>query len=234
MKRVGLIGGMSWESSAHYYAAINRGVRDALGAPHSADCVMLSLDFQPIAAMQAAGDWDALGDAMADAAVTLERAGADFILVCTNTMHCLAHRITAATDIPLLHIAEPLGAAIRAAGMKRVGLLGTRFTMEQPFYRDYLSEHFALEVVVPGDDDRTTVHNIIYDELVAGIVRDESRAAYTAVIERLVAEGAQGVILGCTEIMMLVGEADSPVPLFDTTILHAEAAVRRALEHADA
>lgn len=229
MKRIGLIGGMSWESSAHYYAAINRGVRDRLGPQHSADCVMISLDFAPIAAMQAEGKWDELGELLARSAKQLKSAGADVILVCTNTMHCLANRIEAATPVPLLHIADPCGEAIRAAGLNRVALLGTRFTMEQGFYRDRLTERFGLEVLVPGEDDRATVHRIIYDELVAGVVRDESRAAYRAVIERLQARGAQGVILGCTEIMMLIGEADSPIPVFDTTLLHAAAAVEHAL-----
>lgn len=229
MKRIGLIGGMSWESAAHYYAAINRGVRDALGAPHSADCVMVSPDFQPIAAMQAAGDWNALGDAMVTAATQLEAAGADFILICTNTMHCLVDRIEAAVATPLLHIADPCGDAIRAAGLGRVGLLGTRFTMEQGFYRNRLADRHGLEVLVPDAADRDTVHRVIYDELVAGIVSPQSRAAYRAVIARLVERGAQGVILGCTEIMMLVDQGDSDVPLFDTTMLHARAAVERAL-----
>lgn len=229
MKTIGLIGGMSWESSAQYYAIINRAVRDRLGAPHSALCLMHSLDFGEVERLQHAGEWHALGDMMADAARSLEAGGADMILVCTNTMHKLADRIEAASDLPLLYIAEPTAQAIKAQGLTRVGLLGTAFTMEQDFYRGRLEREHGLEVLVPDAVDRAEIHRVIYDELVAGQVVDGSRAAYRAIIARLVESGAQGIILGCTEIMLLVGEGDSAVPLFDTTTLHALAAVDAAL-----
>ena len=230
MKTIGLIGGMSWESSAHYYRIINQAMRARLGGTHSARSLMLSVDFGEIERLQHAGDWTALASAMVDAARALERGGADFLLICTNTMHMVADEITAAVALPLLHIVDPTGAAIRAAGYRRVGLLGTTFTMERPFYRDRLAERFGLDVIVPEDTDRTAVHRIIYDELVAGRVLDASRATYRDVIARLVARGAEAVILGCTEIMLLVGAQDSAAPLFDTTELHALAAVDRALD----
>jgi len=226
---VGLIGGMSWESSVHYYRLINEGVRDRLGGVASARTLMWSFDFARIEALQHAGDWDALASEMAEAARTLRRGGADFLVLCTNTMHRCAGAIEAAVDIPLLHIADPTAAAIQAAGLSKVGLLGTAFTMEQAFYRGRLEETFGLEVLVPDADDRAAVHGIIYRELVAGQVLDASREVYRAVIRRLVGRGAQGIILGCTEIMLLIGQADSPVPVFDTTTLHAMAAVERAL-----
>lgn len=226
---VGLIGGMSWESSVHYYRLINEGVRDRLGGVASARTLMWSFDFARIEALQHAGDWDALAGEMAEAARTLRRGGADFLVLCTNTMHRCAGAIEGAVDIPLLHIADPTAAAIQAAGLAKVGLLGTAFTMEQDFYRGRLEEKFGLEVLVPDADDRAAVHGIIYCELVAGQVLDASREVYRAVIRRLVERGAQGIILGCTEIMLLIGQADSPVPVFDTTTLHAMAAVERAL-----
>jgi len=226
---IGLIGGMSWESSAQYYRLINEGVRDRLGGAASARTLMWSFDFARIEALQHAGDWDALAGQMVDAAKTLRRGGADFLVLCTNTMHRCAWAIDAAVDIPLLHIADPTAAAIQAAGISRVGLLGTAFTMEQDFYRGRLQETFGLEVLVPDAEDRAAVHGIIYRELVAGQVLDASREIYRAVIRRLVERGAQGIILGCTEIMLLIGQADSPVPVFDTTTLHAMAAVDRAL-----
>ncbi|HWU14989.1 MAG TPA: aspartate/glutamate racemase family protein [Caulobacter sp.] len=226
---IGLIGGMSWESSVHYYRLINEGVRDRLGGVASARTLMWSFDFARIEALQHAGDWDALAGEMADAARILEKGGADFLVLCTNTMHRCAGAIDAAVDIPLLHIADPTAAAIQAAGLSKVGLLGTAFTMEQDFYRGRLTDRFGLEVLVPDADDRAAVHGIIYRELVAGQVLEASRETYRAVIRRLVERGAQGIILGCTEIMLLVGQADSPVPVFDTTSLHAMAAVDRAL-----
>ncbi len=226
---IGVIGGMSWESSVHYYRLINEGVRDRLGGVASARSLMWSFDFATIEALQHAGDWDALGGHMADAARTLERGGADFLVLCTNTMHRCAQSIEDAVDIPLLHIADPTAAAIQAAGLTKVGLLGTAFTMEQDFYRGRLEARFGLEVLIPDADDRAAVHGIIYRELVAGQVLDASRETYRAVIRRLVDRGAQGIILGCTEIMLLIGQADSPVPVFDTTTLHATAAVDRAL-----
>ncbi|SFI85023.1 aspartate/glutamate racemase family protein [Caulobacter sp. UNC279MFTsu5.1] len=226
---IGLIGGMSWESSAQYYRLINEGVRDRLGGVASARTLMWSFDFARIEALQHDGDWDALAGQMVDAAKALQRGGADFLVLCTNTMHRCAWAIDAAVDIPLLHIADPTAAAIQAAGISRVGLLGTAFTMEQDFYRGRLEEKFGLEVLVPDAQDRAAVHGIIYRELVAGQILDASREVYKAVIERLVERGAQGIILGCTEIMLLIEAADSPVPVFDTTTLHATAAVERAL-----
>lgn len=229
MKTIGLIGGMSWESSALYYAAINRGIRDALGGIHSASITMHSFDFAEIAALQKAGDWDALGATLAEAAKRLEAAGADMLLVCTNTMHKLAPEIEAATSIPLLHIADPLGSAIRKAGFTRAGLLGTGFTMEQDFLKDRLSHEHGVTCLVPDDAGRAEVHRVIYEELVAGEVREESRARYCEIVDQLRADGAECIILGCTEIVMLLRQEDSSLPLFDTTALHAAAAVEAAL-----
>jgi aspartate racemase len=225
MRTVGLIGGMSWESSAHYYRLVNQGVRARMGGAHSAPLLMVSVDFAEIAALQHAGDWEALSARMAAAARTLAEGGAEAIVLCTNTMHKVAEAIEQAQPRPLLHIADAAGAAVAAAGHVRVGLLGTAFTMEQPFYRERLATRFGLEVLVPDAADRDDLHRIIYDELVRGVVRDESRALYRAVIAALVAHGAEAIVLGCTEIMLLVGSDDSPVPLFDTTALHAAAAV---------
>lgn len=227
---VGILGGMSWESSAEYYRLLNVAVRDALGPPHSARVLIWSVDFAEIAALQHGGDWDRLARILADAARGLVRAGAEMLLLATNTMHIVAPAIQAAIPVPLLHIADPTGAAIHAAGLRRVGLLGTAFTMEQDFYRARLAEVHRLDVIVPDAGDRATVHRVIYDELVAGIVSDVSRAAYRDIIARLVADGAQAIILGCTEIMLLVGPGDSAVPLFDTTALHVAAAAGWALE----
>ena len=229
LKMLGLIGGMSWESSAQYYLLINEGVRAARGPTASAKLLLWSFDFAEIEALQHAGDWPALTERMCDAGRRLAGAGAEHLLICTNTMHLMADQVEAAAGIPLLHIADPAGAAIRAAGLHRVALLGTAFTMEQSFYRDRLTQRHGLEVLVPGADDRALVHRVIYEELVAGTVRDESRQAYQDVIARLVARGAQGVVLGCTEIMLLIGAEDSAVPLFDTTALHAAAATKLAL-----
>jgi len=229
MKLIGLIGGLSWESTAEYYRILNRGAQRQLGGVHSARSLIYSFDFGEIEALQHAGNWGAASAAMVDAARRLERGGADFLIICSNTMHQMAAAIEAAVQIPLLHIADPTGAAIVASGIKRVGLLGTAFTMEQPFYRARLQENFALDVLVPEIDDGAVVHNIIYQELVKGIVRDDSRDRYRDIIARLVDRGAEAVILGCTEIMLLVGAADSTVPLFDTTTLHAEAALALAL-----
>ena len=230
MKMLGLIGGMSWESSAQYYRLINEGVRAARGPAASARLLLWSFDFAEIEALQRAGDWPAQTLLMIDAAQRLAAAGADHLLICTNTMHLMADEVEAAAGVPLLHIADPAGAAIRAAGMTKVGLLGTAFTMEQAFYRDRLAQRHGLEVLVPGEADRALVHRIIYDELIAGVVSEPSRAAYRAVIARLVDRGAEAVILGCTEIMLLIGPEDSAVPLFDTTALHAAAAVNALLE----
>ncbi len=229
MRTIGLIGGMSWESTVPYYRVINETVRDTLGGLHSAKIVMYSVDFDEIEKLQRAGSWDEAGRQLARAASVLEGAGAELLVLCTNTMHKVAPAIEAAVGVPLLHIADPTAEAIKAAGLARVGLLGTRFTMEQGFYRDRLSALHGIEVLVPDEDDRSTVHRIIYEELCLGVVDDASRTAFQDIIGRLVKNGAQGVILGCTEIGLLVGSADSPVPLFDTADLHARAAARWAI-----
>jgi aspartate racemase len=229
MKTIGLLGGMSWESSAQYYAILNREAMRRLGHPHSARSVMLSVDFGEVEQLQHAGEWDALGEMLAADARRVEAAGADCLLLCTNTMHLVADRIAAAVSIPMLHIADPTGAAIRAAGIGRVGLLATGFTMEKPFLRERLTCDFGIEVLVPEAEERAMVHRVIYDELVGGIVRSESKAAYLAAIERLRGRGAEGIILGCTEIMLLIGQDDVDLPVFDTTKLHAVAALDFAL-----
>ena len=228
MRTIGLLGGMSWESSALYYRLLNEAVRDRLGGLHSARCVLLSVDFAEIEALQVAGDWVRAGELLAADALAVQRAGADLVLLCTNTMHKVADQLTAVLDVPLLHIADVTAAAVTAAGVQRVGLLGTAFTMEQPFLRDRLAAG-GPEVLVPGPADRAEVHRIIYDELCRGVVRPESRAAVQQVIGRLVADGAQGVVLGCTEIELLIGPDDAAVPVFPTTRLHVEAAVAAAL-----
>ena len=228
MRKIGLLGGMSWESTALYYRLLNEGVRERLGGFHSARLVLASVDFAEIEAMQVAGDWDAAGEALAEEARSLEAAGAECLVLCTNTMHKVADAIEGAVDIPLLHLADVTADAVRTAGVDRVALLGTRFTMEQPFYADRLRSH-GLDVLVPEGDDLTLVHDVIYDELVLGVVRDESRAAYVDVVRRLVERGAGGVVLGCTEIELLIGPSDVDVPVFATTALHARAAVDFAL-----
>ena len=228
-KVIGLIGGMSWESSAEYYRIINRMVRARLGGLRSARCLMWSFDFGEIEALQHAGRWDNAAAEMIAAARRLERGGADFVVICTNTMHRLADEVQAAIGLPLLHIADPTAERIKEAGLGKVGLLGTAFTMEQDFYKGRLADRHGLEVMVPGDQDRALVHRVIYEELVRGRAEPASRDAYREVIARLVERGAEAVILGCTEIMLLVRPEDSAVPLFDTTALHAEAAVDLAL-----
>lgn len=231
MKTIGLIGGMSWESSVEYYRLINQGIRERLGGLRSAKILLDSFDFEEIAGLQRAGRWYEAGEMLAASARRLEQAGADFLLICTNTMHKLAGPVRDAVRIPLIHIADPTGAAVRAAGIKRIGLLGTAFTMEDSFYRQRLEERFGLEVLVPEEAaDRQMVHRVIFGELCQGVVKEESRAAYRAVMSRLVERGAEGIILGCTEIGLLVGPGDASVPLFDTTLLHASAAVKQALE----
>ena len=228
MKTIGLIGGLSWESSAEYYRRLNRQVREQLGGLHAANILMHSLDFAPVAALQARGDWPALDRAMVEAAVKLARGGADILLICSNTMHRCADAVAAASPIPLIHIADPVATAIRAAGLRRVGLLGTAFTMEQDFLKERLAQA-GIEVIVPDDAGRETIHRIIYHELVRGVVNAKSRDRYREVIAALVDRGAQAIILGCTEIMLLVGDDDSAVPLFDTLALHVDAAVAAAL-----
>jgi aspartate racemase len=229
MKTIGLLGGMSWLSTIPYYRIINETVNTELGALHSARLLLYSVDFEEIETLQQAGRWDDAGVALADAARALERAGADFIVLCTNTMHRIADAIEDAVAIPLLHIADATADAIRAAGHSRVGLLGTRYTMEEPFYKDRLEQRHALEVLTPDPSDRELIHRVIYDELCAGLIRSESRAAFAAIAGRLVARGAQGIVLGCTEIGLLLGRADVPAPLFDTARIHAEAAARLSL-----
>ena len=229
MKIIGLIGGMSWESTVHYYRQINETVKHRLGGLHSAKIVLYSVDFHDIERLQQAGDWEAAGAMLAEAARSLEAAGSDFLVLCTNTMHNVAPSIEAAVTIPLLHIADPTAGEIKRAGHSSVGLLGTRFTMEQPFYRDRLSERHELQVIVPTAEDRNTVHRIIYEELCFGVFLPESRSEYRRIMERLAAQGAEAIILGCTEISLLVSQKDSPVPLFDTTAIHARAAAEEAL-----
>jgi aspartate racemase len=229
MKTIGLLGGMSWESSAEYYRLVNEQVKARLGGLHSARCVLFSVDFAEIERLQQQGDWNTAGELLAQAAYQLELAGAELLVVCTNTMHRVAAAIQARIAIPLVHIADPTAEAIRHAKMHTVDLLGTRFTMEQEFYRGRLVDRYGLNVLVPDAPDRETVHRIIYAELCLGQIVPASRSAYQAVIGRLVAAGAKGIILGCTEIGLLIGDADSPVPVFDTTRLHAMAAVNMAL-----
>jgi len=229
MKTIGMIGGMSWESSIEYYRVINQAVKEKLGGLHSAKSLMYSVDFAEIEALQHAGKWDQATQAMIEAARHLEAGGADFVVICTNTMHRMADEVEAAVGIPLLHIADATAAAVRARGLQVVGLLGTRYTMEEDFYRGRLVQRHGLDVHIPEGADRETVHRVIYDELVLGEIKPASRAAYKRVIEKLVDSGAQGIILGCTEIGLLVKEADSPVPVFDTAAIHALSAVEMAL-----
>jgi len=229
VKTIGLIGGMSWESTVPYYRRINELVRQRLGGLHSARLVLFSVDFQDIERLQHAGRWAEAGECLALAARALEAAGAEFLVLCTNTMHKVAPAIEEAVAIPLLHIADPTAAAVKQAGLRTVGFLGTRFTMEEAFYRGRLETQHGIRVLVPEEEDRDLVHRVIYDELCRGVVVEPSRAAYREVIQRLVARGAEGVILGCTEIGLLVSAPDSPVPIFDTTDIHAASAVEFAL-----
>ena len=230
---IGMLGGMSWESSAEYYRLANEMVRERLGGLHSARIVLASVDFADVEALQVAGRWDDAGQLLAEAAMGLEAAGADLLLICTNTMHKVADQVEAVIGIPLLHIGDATAKAVTSAGLETVGLLGTAFTMEQDFYRDRLIGH-GLRVLIPAADDRAKVHRIIYDELCLGVVRDESRQVYRDAIVHLVDAGAEGVVLGCTEIELLISDADSPVPIFPTTRLHVEAAVDASLaEHAN-
>ncbi len=229
MKTIGLIGGMSWESTIPYYRIINETVKQQLGGLHSAKIVLYSVNFAEIERMQRAGDWHAAGKLLADAATRLEAAGADFIVLCTNTMHKVATAIENATTLPLLHIADATALAVNAAGYKTVGLLGTKFTMEQPFYRARLKEQHGLNVLVPNEAARQQVHQIIYNELCLGKVLAESKEQYRQIITELVAQGAEAIILGCTEISLLVSQQDSQAPLFDTTSIHAQSAAELAL-----
>lgn len=230
MKTIGLIGGMSWESTVSYYRVINETVKEQLGSLHSAKLILYSVDFHEIEELQRKGDWESAGLALANAARSLEAAGASFLVLCTNTMHKVAHYIEAAVAIKLLHIADPTAAEIKRAGHAVVGLLGTRFTMEQAFYKERLLEQHGLQVEVPVIQDRDIIHQIIYEELCLGIVKAESRAEYQRVMQNLASQGAQAIILGCTEISLLVSQQDSPLPLFDTTAIHARVAALEALK----
>lgn len=229
MKTIGLIGGMSWESSIEYYRIINEEARRRLGGLHSAKSLMVSVDFEQVEQLQHSGDWETLTRLMVEAAQQLERGGADFVVLCTNTMHKTAVSIQEAITIPFLHIADATAEQIKAAGIQKIGLLGTKFTMEHDFYKGRLTEQFGLDVLIPTDEARQTVHDVIYQELCLGNVVDSSRLAYRDIMANLVEQGAEGIILGCTEITLLVDEGDSSVPLFDTTQIHAETAVSWAL-----
>ena len=230
MKTIGLLGGMSWESTAEYYRIINERVRERLGGLHSARLVLVSVEFDEVEALQHAGRWDDAAALLVDAARAIERGGADFLVICTNTMHKVAGTIEAALGIPLLHIADATAAAIAARRLRAVGLLATRFTMEEDFYRGRLEAEHGLSVIVPEAAERETVHRVIYDELCRGRVEAASKARYLGIIEALIGGGAEGIVLGCTEIGLLIKQGDLAVPVFDTTEIHAAAAVDRALE----
>lgn len=229
MSTIGLIGGMSWKSTAEYYRVINERIGAELGKHHSAPCILWSFDFETIEPLQHRGQWDELQRRMVNAGQALQRAGADFLLICTNTMHKMADAVERDSGLPLLHIADATAEHIKAAGVRQVGLLGTRYTMEEDFLRGRLMERHGLEVLTPPGADGKRVHDVIYDELCKGQINAESRAAFRDIIARLADAGCGGVILGCTEIGLLVHDEDSPIPLFDTTIIHAEAAARRSL-----
>jgi aspartate racemase len=230
MKTIGLIGGMSWESSIEYYRIINEEARRRLGGLHSAKSLMYTVDFEEIERLQHSGDWETLTAQMVSAAQYLERGGADFVVLCTNTMHKTAVSIQENIAIPFLHIADATAEKIQAQGLHKIGLLGTKFTMEHDFYKGRLVEQFGLEVLIPNEADRQIVHDIIYQELCLGNIQASSRAEYRRIMADLEAQGAQGIILGCTEITLLVNQADSQVPQFDTTFIHAETAVTWALQ----
>ncbi|NPV91763.1 MAG: aspartate/glutamate racemase family protein [Firmicutes bacterium] len=229
MKTIGLLGGMSWESSAEYYRIINQSVRDRLGGSHSARCVMYSVDFAEIETLQNEGDWEAMTRILADAAGKVARGGADLILLCTNTMHKVFDAISASVSVPMIHIADAAALRVKEAGINRVGLLGTRFTMEQDFYKGRLAARHGLEVITPDERERQVIHDVIYNELCRGIIDDRSRKYYLKVIEGLVDRGCQGIVLGCTEIPLLIKQQDTETPLFDTTTIHARKAVEEAL-----
>jgi aspartate racemase len=230
MKTIGLIGGMSWESSIEYYRIINETVKEKLGGLHSAKSLMATVDFAEIEKLQHEDRWDEAGQILVKCAQNLERGGADCIVLCTNTMHKLADQIIANVNIPFLHIADATAEKIFSEGMKKIGLLGTRFTMEHDFYKGRLIQNFGLDVLVPSKEDRDIIHRVIYEELVQGKIVDASRAEYKRIMETLIAQGAQGIILGCTEIELLVKQDDSSVPLFPTTTIHAVAAVEFAFK----
>lgn len=229
MKRIGLLGGMSWESTDYYYQELNRRVRTRMGKLHSAHCIVYSVDFAEIEAMQAKGAWDEAGAYLAACSQSLEAAGAEGIVLCTNTMHRVYSTLQSAVQIPVLHIADGTAAALQRAGVHRVALLGTRYTMEQPFYRERLEQR-GFDVLAPEMEDRELVHKIIYSELCLGQVLQSSRETYMAIVSNLASRGAEGVILGCTEIGLLINQENSPIPVFDTTLLHVEAALDWALD----
>jgi aspartate racemase len=229
MKKIGLIGGMSWESTQIYYSVINRKVREIMGGFHSAKCIIESVDFSEIQKLQSKNDWDALDKKMIMAAKNLENAKAEVLLICANTMHLCSDAITNEVNLPLLHIAEATGEKIREANLSRVLLLGTKFTMERDFFKNILTENFGLEILIPAEGDREIVHDIIYEELVQGEINAVSRSQYVRIIYEAIKNGAEGVILGCTEIPLLIQPADVPIPIFNTTQIHAEKAVEFAL-----
>jgi len=233
MKTIGLLGGMSWESTIPYYRQINQHIKQQLGGLHSAKIILYSVDFADIEVLQRSGDWDKAGELLAEAAVKLQSAGADCLVLCTNTMHKVAAVIETAVTIPLLHIADATAEAIQLAGLNKVALLGTRFTMEQDFYKKRLTESYGLEVLVPDEESRALVHQVIYQELCLGVVKPDSRLQYQQIMADLVVQGAEAIILGCTEIALLVSAEDCAVPLFDTTFLHAQKAADFALEQED-
>jgi aspartate racemase len=229
LKTIGMIGGMSWESSIEYYRIANEAVHLRLGGVHSARIVMYSVDFAEVETLQSQGRWQEATQMMIDAAQRVERGGADFLVICTNTMHKMADEMQSHLHIPILHIADATADQVKACGMKKIGLLGTRFTMEEDFYRGRLEYRHHLEVLIPGFEDRTAVHRVIYEQLVVGVIRAEAKAQFGQIIQRLVEQGAEGIILGCTEIGLLVKDEDCQVPLFDTARIHALAAVEYAL-----
>lgn len=228
MKTIGLLGGMSWESTASYYKAINEGVKTQLGGLHSAKICLYSVDFSEIEKLQHQGKWDETAIILSQAAQSVEAGGADFLLICTNTMHKVADEIQANISIPILHIADATAEQLVIDGITKVGLLGTRFTMEQDFYKSRLTEKFGIDVLVPNSDDRTIVHEVIYDELCLGTINPDSKEQYLSIVDNLHAQGAQAVILGCTEIALLINQNDTAVPLYDTTEIHAKSAVELA------
>lgn len=230
MKTIGLLGGMSWESTLSYYKSINEGVKQRLGGLNSARICLYSVNFEQIEKLQHQGKWDETAQILSGAAQSVEKGGADFLLICTNTMHKVAPEIEAHLGIPILHIADATAQALLARGIRKVGLLGTRFTMEQDFYKGRLVEKYGIDVVTPDQDDRNTIHDIIYQELCLGVIKADSRSAYVRIIDKLRQQGAEAVILGCTEIALLVQQQHTDVPLFDTTAIHAQAAVDLALE----
>jgi aspartate racemase len=230
MKTIGMIGGMSWESSLEYYRIMNQAVKEKLGGFHSAPCILYSVDFDDVEKLQHQGDWESLTRLMIEAAQRVKKAGADFLVICTNTLHKMADEVQGAIQIPLLHIADVTAEAVKANGQSRVGLLGTKFTMEQDFYKGRLQEIHGIDVLIPEDKERQVIHDILYNELCLGEIKELSKGKFQSIIQNLVKRGAQGVILGCTEIPLIVHQEDYEIPLYDTTALHAKAAVDFALQ----